>query len=244
MRGIGTLLNVSALLAGTVAGVLIGRRLPDRLRETVMAGMGLFGLALGTREALSAFGSELSGAVGPAAPLLVLGAMVAGAVVGELLDLEARLERLGQALQRRLLSDGAGRARFVEGFVLCSLVSCIGPLAVLGAFADGLRGDLDLLAVKSLFDGLTALLFASYLGWGVGASALVVLVYQGGLTTLAAMVEQVMTAPVLASMTAVGGLLIIAVALRVLELRSLRVANFLPAVVICPAATALLVAVR
>jgi uncharacterized membrane protein YqgA involved in biofilm formation len=178
--------------------------------------------------------------VGRSAPLLVLGALLAGGLTGEAAGLEGRLERLGEAVKRRF----GGQAHFVEGFVLASLVACVGPLAVLGAFADGLRGDLGLLAVKSLLDGFAMLAFASYLGWGVAASGLTVLAYQGGLTALAAVLEQVMTRGVVAAMTAVGGLLVIAIGLRLLDLARIRVANLLPAVVLAPLATGLLAAVQ
>jgi uncharacterized membrane protein YqgA involved in biofilm formation len=132
----------------------------------------------------------------------------------------------------------------VEGFVLASLVACVGPLAVLGAFADGLRGDLGLLAVKSLLDGVAMLAFASTLGWGVAAAGLSVLVYQGGLTVLAAVLQQVMTPAVVAAMTAVGGMLVIAIGLRLLGLARIRVASLLPAVLLAPLATGLLTVVQ
>lgn len=157
---------------------MVADRLPERLRDTLAAGLGLFTLVLGVQQALAAFGDELAGAVGRSAPLVVLGALLAGGLIGEAAGLEGRLERLGEAVKRRL----GGQASFVEGFVLASLVACVGPLAVLGAFADGLHGDVSLLAVKSLLDGFAILTFASYLGWGVAASGLAVLAYQGGLT--------------------------------------------------------------
>jgi uncharacterized protein len=143
MRGLGTVLNVVAIAAGASIGTLLGGRLPERLRDTLVAALGLFTLALGVQQALAAFGDDLSGAVGRSAPLLVLGALLAGGLTGEAVRLEARLEGLGEAVKRRL----GGQARFVEGFVLASLVACVGPLAVLGAFADGLHGDLGLLAI-------------------------------------------------------------------------------------------------
>jgi uncharacterized membrane protein YqgA involved in biofilm formation len=137
MRGLGTLLNVAAIAAGASVGTLLGDRLPQRLRDTLVAALGLFTLALGIQQALAAFGDELARAVGRSAPLLVLGALLAGGLAGEAADLEGRLERLGDVVKRRL----GGQAHFVEGFVLASLVACVGPLAVLGAFADGLRGE-------------------------------------------------------------------------------------------------------
>ena len=135
MRGLGTLLNVAAIAAGASIGTLLGGRLPERLRDTLVAALGLFTLALGAQQALAAFGDDLSGAVGRSAPLLVLGALLAEGLTGEAVRLEERLEGLGEAVKQRL----GGQARFVEGFVLASLVACVGPLAVLGAFAVGLR---------------------------------------------------------------------------------------------------------
>jgi uncharacterized membrane protein YqgA involved in biofilm formation len=240
MRGLGTLLNLAAIGAGASIGALLGDRVPERLRETLVAALGLFTLALGVQQALASFGDDLTRAMGRSAPLLVLGALLAGGLAGEAVRLEGRLERLGEAVKRRL----GGQAAFVEGFVLASLVACVGPLAVLGAFADGLRGDLGLLAVKSLLDGFAMLAFASTLGWGVAASGLSVLVYQGGLTVLAAGLRQVMTPAVVAAMTAVGGLLVIAIGLRLLGLLRIRVANLLPAVLLAPLATGLLAVVQ
>ena len=234
------MLNVVAIAVGASIGTLLGGRLPERLGDTLVAALGLFTLGLGVQQALAAFGDDLSGAVGRSAPLLVLGALLAGGLTGEAVRLEERLEGLGEAVKRRL----GGQARFVEGFVLASLVACVGPLAVLGAFADGLHGDLGLLAVKSLLDGFAMLAFASYLGWGVAASGLTVLAYQGGLTALAALLHQVMTPAVVAAMTGVGGLLVIAIGLRLLGLGRIRVANLLPAVLLAPLATGLVAAIR
>jgi uncharacterized membrane protein YqgA involved in biofilm formation len=240
MRGLGTLLNLAAIVAGASVGALLGDRLPERLRETLVAVLGLFTLALGIQQALASFGDDLTRALGRSAPVLVLGALLVGGLAGEAARLEGRLERLGEVVKRRL----GGQATFVEGFVLASLVACVGPLAVLGAFADGLRGDPGLLAVRSLLDGFAMLAFASTLGWGAAASGLSVLVYQGGLTILAATLQRVMTPSVVAAMTAVGGLLVIAIGLRLLGLARIRVANLLPAVLLAPLATGLLTVVQ
>lgn len=202
MRGLGTLLNLAAIAAGASIGALLGDRLPERLRETLVAALGLFTLALGVQQALASFGDDLAHALGRSAPLLVLGALLAGALAGGAVQLEGRLERLGEAVKRRL---GGGQAAFVEGFAM--------------------------------------LAFASTLGWGVAASGLSVLVYQGGLTALAAVLQQVMTPAVVAAMTAVGGLLVIAIGLRLLGLARIRVANLLPAVFLAPLATGLLTVV-
>jgi uncharacterized membrane protein YqgA involved in biofilm formation len=240
----GTLINVATVLVGTGLGLLLGGRLPERLRRTVMDVLGLFTVVLGLSNALDAFGEELAAAVGRAAVLIVLGSLLLGAVVGELLDLEAALERLGDRLRRAVRRGAAdapdqGGGRFVEGFVVASLVFCVGPLTVLGSLQDGLTGDFQLLAIKSLLDGFASLAFASALGIGVGFSALSVLVVQGGIALAAGALEGVITDPMIAAMTAAGGVLVMAIGLRLLDIRQVRVANLLPALLLAPLAVAL-----
>jgi uncharacterized membrane protein YqgA involved in biofilm formation len=252
----GTLVNVAAVVAGGVAGSLLGGRVPDRVRTTLTDVLGVFVVVLGIADALGTFGDELAGALGRAAVLVVLGSLLVGGLLGELLAIEDRLERLGAWLRERTARrpSGAGgaahgpgegqeedraRARFIEGFVVTSLVITVGPLAVLGALQDGLLGDWTLLAVKSLLDGPVALAFASVFGIGVAFAALPMLVWQGGLTLLAAAVGDVVTAPMVAALGAVGGFLVVGIGLRLLELRQVRVANLLPALVIAPLVVAL-----
>jgi len=235
---IGTLLNVVTVLVGTAVGVLLGERLPERMRRTVMDALGLFTLVIGIANAQDAFGAELAQAVGRAAVLVVLGALLVGGVVGELLDIDAALTRLGEWLRQRVAPSTAQAGRFVEGFVVASLVFCVGPLTVLGSLQDGLRGDYELLAIKSHLDGFAALAFASALGIGVGFAALTVLVVQGGIALGAGALEGVLTDPMLAAMNAVGGVLILGIGLRLLDVREIRVANLLPALVFAPLALA------
>jgi uncharacterized membrane protein YqgA involved in biofilm formation len=249
----GTLVNVAAVVAGGVAGALLGGRVPDRVRTTLTDVLGTFVVVLGVGDALTTFGDELSAALGRAAVLVVLGSLLVGGVLGEALAIEARLERLGAWLRERTTrreaaADGSlpggpahadARARFIEGFVVTSLVITVGPLAVLGALQDGLTGDWTLLAVKSLLDGPVALAFASVFGVGVAFAALPMLVWQGGLTLAAAAVGGLVTAPMVAAIGAVGGFLVIGIGLRLLELRTVRVANLLPALLIAPLVVAL-----
>jgi len=238
----GTLLNVATVLTGTGLGLLLGGRLPDRLRRTVLDVLGLFTVVLGLVNAQDAFGEQLGRALGQAAVLVVLGSLLVGAVLGELVDLEAALERLGDRLRRAArrgdAAEGEG-GRFVEGFVVASLVFCVGPLTVLGSLQDGLSGDYELLAIKSLLDGFASLAFASALGIGVGFSALSVLVVQGAITLGAGALEGVITDPMIAAMNAAGGVLVMAIGLRLLEVRQVRVANLLPALLLAPLAVAL-----
>jgi uncharacterized membrane protein YqgA involved in biofilm formation len=237
---IGTLINAGTVLVGTTLGVTLGSRLPDRVRETLMHALGLVTLLVGVSQGLSAFRPPLS-ELTRGAVLIVLGSVLVGGLVGELLGIERGLDRAGESLKRRF---GRGEARFTEGFVVASLVFCVGPLTILGSIQEGITGDYQLLAVKALLDGFAALAFASVLGWGVGFSILTILLYQGALTLLASGVEGAFSESMIAAMSAVGGILILGISLRLLELREVRVANLLPAVILAPAAVAVLESMR
>lgn len=236
----GTLINAAAVLAGTSLGTLLGGRLPERIRETVMHGLGLFTLVLGVSQGLEAFRPPLAD-VTRGVVLVILGSVLVGGVLGELLRIERGLDRAGEALKARF---GRGQARFTEGFVVASLVFCVGPLTILGSIQDGLTGDYQLLAIKSLLDGFAALAFASALGWGVGFSVITILVYQGALSLSASALAGAFSDAMIAAMSAVGGILIIGIGLRLLSLREVRVANLLPALVLAPVAVAVLEALR
>ncbi|HEX5613564.1 MAG TPA: DUF554 domain-containing protein [Acidimicrobiia bacterium] len=246
MRGLGTILNIAAVGAGTVVGVLVGGRLPDRFRTTVLQGLGLFTVFVGLREAFETRNA-----------LMVLGALLLGGLLGELVRIEDRLASAGAAIERRVDASSsvepdapervafdeplpAGeRTRFVEGFVVASLVFCVGPLTILGSIQDGLDGDIDLLATKSLLDGFASLAFASTLGWGVGASIVTIAVLQGSLTAFAALLDDVLTTRMVDEMSAVGGLMLVGIGLRLLDLAEVRVASFLPGLVVAPVLVAL-----
>jgi uncharacterized membrane protein YqgA involved in biofilm formation len=225
----GTFINVVAVLIGTALGLVLGHRLTESMRETVLHGLGIVVLAMGIQMAFET-----------ANFLIVLGAMLIGGLLGEWWRLEDRLNHLGAWLEARFNrggegEDGEGAARFIHGFVTASLVYCIGPLAVLGAFQDGLTGDYRLLAIKSMLDGFASLAFASSMGIGVSFAALSVLVYQGGLTLLARQAQAVLTGEMIAELTAVGGLLMVGIAIStLLEIKPIRVGNFLPALLIAP----------
>jgi len=244
----GTLVNVTAIVAGTGLGLALGARFRHPVRQTVTDVLGVFVIVLGLSDALTAFGPEMTLAFGRYAALLVLGALLLGAIIGETIDIEGRLEQFGRWLRRRTIgpSDdhpdtiGEGRdAPFVEGFVVTSLIVCVGPLAILGALQDGLTDAFPLLAVKSMLDGTVAIAFASSMGVGVAFAAIPLLVWQGGLTLAASAIGGLITAPMVAALTAVGGVLVIGIGLRLLEIRTLRVANLLPALILAPLAAAL-----
>jgi uncharacterized membrane protein YqgA involved in biofilm formation len=228
----GTLINAGTVLVGTLVGVLLGDRFPERIRETVIHALGLVTLAVGIDQALAAFRPPLS-TLTRGSVLMILGSVLVGGIIGELIRIEDGLERAGEALKRRF---GRGQARFTEGFVVASLVFCVGPLTILGSIQDGLHGNYQLLAIKAMLDGFAALAFASALGWGVGFSVITILVYQGGLSIAASSVTHAFHPIEVASITASGGLLIIGIGLRLLELKQIRVANLLPSLVLAPLA--------
>lgn len=228
----GTILNVLTVLIGGTAGLLIGSRLPQRIQESVVTGLGLVTLYVGVSNA---------GQTGNV--IIPLLSIVSGAVVGELVGIEAYLERFAGWLQRRFSSagDGAARDRFVSGFITASLVFCVGPLTFIGSIQDGmgLAVGFQQLAIKSVLDMFAALAFAASLGAGVLFSIVTIVVLQGGLALLGSALGAFMSAPMAAEMTAVGGLLLIGLALVLLDIKRPRVANFLPALVIAPLLVAL-----
>lgn len=170
MYGLGTIINVVAILVGATIGVLVGHRLPERTRTTVTDALGLVTLVIGGLNVVALRDQAFVDAVGGSATLLiVLGALLIGGILGSLLQLEKRLEDVGGWLQARFSSGDSGRARFVEGFVDSSLIFCIGPLAVLGALSDGLGQGIDELALKATLDGFASIAFAASLGWGGGS---------------------------------------------------------------------------
>lgn len=235
--GAATLVNVATVLLGAGAGVLLGNRLPVRTRELVTDALGLVTLLIAATSALAVDDPGLAAEVGSSAPvLIVLGALLVGGIAGSLLRLEQRVEGVGAWLQRRLAggSGSAERRRFVEGFVVSSLVFCTGPLTILGSLNDGLGNGGDQLLLKSVLDGFAAVAFAASFGWGVAASAVTVVVVQGTLTLLGLALGDVLPDAHLAAITAAGGLLLVGVALRLLRIREVPVADLLPALLVAP----------
>ena len=238
--GFGTLVNVVTVLVGSTIGVLVGHRLPERTRTVVTDGLGLVTLLIAATSAAAIRNDAWAEAVGDSAPLLiVLAALLVGGIVGSLLRLEDRLEGLGGWLQRRLTpQDGSGgRARFIEGFVTASIIFCTGPLTILGSITEGVGQGADQLLLKSALDGFAAIAFAASFGWGVAATSLTVLTVQGSLTALAALLGDFLSDAELAALTTTGGLLLVGVALRLLALKQVKVADLLPALVIAPVLT-------
>lgn len=228
---IGTILNAFTVLIGGTLGTFLGHRFPQRMQETVFAALGLFTIAIGMDSAL---------VTGNA--LIVLGSLLVGALVGEALRIEDRLEAFGTWLQRRLSGsdDESESARFVQAFVTASIVFCVGPLTIQGAIEDGLLGDYTKLAIKAMLDGFAALAFAATLGPGVLASIIVILGFQGGIALLASLGADFFTEPMITEMTAAGGVVLLAIGFRLLDIKRIRAANLLPALFIAPAAVAVM----
>ncbi len=235
MIATGTLINVVTVLIGGTLGTFLGARLPERIRQTVMHALGLLTLVIGVQLSFEAENI-----------IIVLGSLLLGGIAGELLGIEAGIDSLGQWLERSTSNDSepaepaapedahAGSTRFSYAFLTASLVFCVGPMTILGSIQDGLTGDYTLLAIKSTMDGFAALAFASTLGPGVIFSALTVLVYQGALTLGAGWADATLTDPMIAEMTATGGVLMLALGFGLLKIKEIRTGNLLPGLVIAP----------
>ncbi len=235
MTGTGTLINVATVLAGSAVGLLLGARLPTGIQERVLAGLGLVTIVLGLDSALDYAGTDELEAT---SFLFVLGGILLGGMTGEALRIEDRLQALGDLLQRRFAGGGPAAgdgSRISEGFFTATLLFCVGPLTVLGSIDDGLRGDIDLLTTKSVLDGFASVALAAGLGFGVALSALSVLVIQGAITLGAGLVEDVLVGEPLTALTSAGGILIVAIGLKLAGIVDVKVGNFLPALVFAPA---------
>ncbi len=229
---IGTILNVIAILIGGLIGVVAGNRLPERVQGTVMAGLGLMTAVIG-----------MSMAITSANILIPLFSILVGGLLGELIGIDDALNRFGAWLERRYGAQlGQGKVAgwsVTRGFVTASLVFCVGPMTILGSLQDGLLGDYQLLAIKSMLDGFAAIPFAATLGPGVLVSIVTVVIVQGGISGIAMLLgnslpEVSRATPWVIEMTATGGVVILGIALLLLDLKKVRVANLLPAIVIAP----------
>lgn len=240
----GTIINVITVMIGTALGVALGNRLPERVRETVLAGLGITTIGYAILNIIDAMSNQQNV---PLKFIVVMLALLFGGIAGELLDLDGALHRFGALLERRFnrsAGDHDSTAHFIRGFITASLVFCIGPMTVLGSIQDGLTGDYGLLGIKSTLDGFAALAFAASLGIGVGFSVITILVLQGGIALLAGLLQGVFTPPMLAVLSATGALLIIGIGLTLLDLKKIRLANFLPALLLGPVFVVILAALN
>lgn len=211
----GTIINVVAVAAGSLIGRWAGRYLSTRMRNTLMVGLGLAVLLIGLKLALQS-----------QQVMIVIGSLILGGLIGELLGIEQRLEAFGLGLQSRF----SGMGKIAEGFVTASLLYCVGAMAIMGALQDGIGEKPTILYAKAALDGVASIALTSTLGIGVLFSVVPLALYQGGITLATGLTRSILTAPVIVEMNAVGGLLIVAIALDLMGIKRLPVGNLLPAV--------------
>ena len=221
----GTVINVATILLWGFFGLLLGNRMPEKVRYTVMMSLGLFTLAYGVRLFMQTGNA-----------LVVLISMLIGVLLGEWWLIEDGLSHIGVYLEKKFnRNKGIESAKFIHGFLTASLLFSIGPMAILGSIQDGLTGDFNTLVIKAIMDGFAAIAFASSLGIGVLFSSLVILVYQGGISLLATQLQFIMSDQVLAEFSAIGGIMLMGIAVSsLLEIKKIRVANFLPGFIVLP----------
>jgi len=231
--GFGTTLNIFAIIAGSIIGIFIGKKLSEKFRSLITDVLGCI-TAISAADALSSYWDEsLTDALPQGGAILVIVfSLITGAALGSWLKIEESLEVLGERLQRKFSRDD--ESNFVEGFVSASLVFAIGPLAILGSISDGMGTGIDQLVLKSTLDGFTSIAFAASLGWGVALSSLPVGIYQFIWTGIGVSLGAILADYQIAAMTAVGGVLLIGISLRLLKIKDVAVANLLPAIALAP----------
>lgn len=230
MTGLGTLVNTGAVIAGGIAGTMLRKGIPEKYKKTVMQGIGLSVLFIGISGTIKEMLTIVNGnKLDRQFVMLMIFSLVIGGLLGELLKIEERLENIGNWFQAKIPSKNGS---FSTGFVTASLVYCVGAMAIVGALEDGLSGNASTLYAKSILDGITAVIFAATLGIGVAFSAIPVLVYQGGITLLAGFIKPWLNDMVIAQMSLVGGILIFAIGINLLEIKKINVGNLLPSIFI------------
>ncbi len=233
----GTFINIITVLVGGGLGLMFGAKLSEKIKQTVIAGLGLYTFAYGVMTFRDSNNT-----------IIVLVSVLVGGILGEVWRIEDRLHRLGVGLEKRFAGGRKEKDEgnnFVHGFITASLVFCVGPMTILGSIQDGLEGDYSTLAIKSVLDGFASLAFASTMGVGVLFSVFVILGFQGGLSLLAMQAQNLVTDPMIAEMAAVGGVLLMGIAISsLLEIKQIRVGNFLPSLLIAPLIVAVLTALN
>ena len=228
MIGLGTILNVGGILLGGVAGMLFGKGLPKRFQDTLMSAVALCVLFLGVGGCLQEMLAIVDGGLESGGTMMMIGSFAVGAILGELLDLEGKMERFGEWLKHKTKSDGD--ATFVDGFVTASLTVCIGAMAVVGAIQDGIRGDYSILLAKAILDLIIVMIMTASMGKGCIFSAIPVGMFQGAVTLLARQLEPLMTAPALSNLSLTGSMLIFCVGVNSIWGKKFKVANLLPTI--------------
>ena len=228
MTGLGTLVNVAAVIVGGTVGTFVKKGLPERFKSIIVQAIGLSVLMIGISGVLQGMFRVVGGGKLDRLYIMVMiFSMIIGGIIGEIINIEKKLDSLGNWFQKRLSKEGSS---FSEGFVNASLLFCVGAMAIVGSLEDGLLGNPGTLYAKSILDGVISIVFASTLGIGVAFSALSILVYQGSITLLAVWVKPWLTDIVISQMSLVGSVLIFCIGINILEIRKIKVGNLLPAV--------------
>ena len=217
---VGTLVNTATVIAGSAIGLFLGNILPERLRDTVMKGLGLCTLFIG-----------ITGMLGGENALITIISIAVGAIIGELCDLDGHLNHFAERLEKKFQRAG-GKTSLAEGFVTASLVFCVGAMTIVGALNDGLTGDHTMLFTKATLDFVSSIIFASSLGIGVLLAAAAVFVIQGGIACLASLVAPILqqNASTIPEMTVVGSVLIMGLGLNLIGITKLKVMNYVPTI--------------
>lgn len=215
---LGTLVNAAAIIFGTMLGVLLGKKFPEKIQKIVFQGLGLSTILIGMQMALKVENI-----------LVLIFSLLLGGMIGETAKIEEKMENLGDWLKMRIKSKDK---RFTDAFVTSSLLFCIGAMAIVGAINDGLRGDTSILYTKSILDGFAAIALGSTMGIGIAFSALPILFYQGGIALLATQMEGIFSSYIISQLTALGGLLLVGIGVNLLEIKKIKVISFLPALFI------------
>lgn len=213
---LGTIVNSIAIIGGSILGILLRNGIKDEYKSTIMDGIGLSVVIIG-----------IIGGIKSENIILVIASIVIGGLIGEVIGIEKKLDNLGDKLQK---SFAKGDSNFTKGFVTSSLVYCIGAMAIIGALESGIQGNHETLFAKSILDGISAIIFGSTLGIGVTFSAIPVFLYQGTITLLSNSIKDILTPEVINEMSAVGGVLIMAIGINILEIKKIKIGNLLPAV--------------
>lgn len=234
MKGLGTIINVVTILIGATIGILLKGGLPSRFEKTIKSAAGLSTIVIGITGALSEmFAVSADGTISTNGIMLIVISLVLGAIVGETVDIEDKLEKLGNLCKKKASFLSKDNPKFVEGFVSTSLLFCVGAMAIVGSIQDGLVGDYTILAAKAVLDGVMSIVLAASLGSGVFLSVISVAFYQGLITVLASILEPLMTDTLICNLSLVGSVLVMAIGFNLLfDKKVVKVGNLLPAVLV------------
>jgi uncharacterized membrane protein YqgA involved in biofilm formation len=220
VRGmLGTIVNAGAIVLGSLIGLFLSRGIPDNYKEITLSAVGLSVVLIGVRSALV---SE--------SLMIVIFSMILGALIGEWIQIEKKLENFGKFLEKKIAAKSGDTSSFARGFVTASLVFCVGSMAIVGSLESGLTGNHQTLFAKSVLDGVASIVFSSAMGVGVMFSGLAVFIYQGLITLTAVFMKNFLVAETIGQMTSVGGLLIVAIGFNMLKITTIRVGNMIPAI--------------